>query len=192
MIFLFLKNLTYLLFRKLGKEGFEIYRKELFTRGRILHKNVQSYLETKDISKVMFVNKIQENMWKSIEMVLPRINKIYASEMPVYHPILKFRGILDSLAIYESVPAIIEWKTSEKIRPTLAHTYDNPLQAVAYYSCLQFSSSIEYQKEIKNVILIIAYEDGTKASVHLIEQFLQNTIWRKFLQRLEQFWHKNG
>lgn len=164
----------------------------MFTRGRILHNNVQLYLETRDSSKVKFVNKIQENMWKSIEMVLPKINKVYASEMPVYHPILKFRGILDSLAIYENVPTIIEWKTSEKIRPTLAHTYDNPLQAVAYYSCLQFSSSIDYQKEIKNIILIIAYEDGAQANVHLIESFLQNTIWRKFLRRLEQFWSMNG
>ncbi|OTF76695.1 hypothetical protein BLA29_001686 [Euroglyphus maynei] len=178
--------------KQFGMEGFERYRKELFLRGRWLHSNIRTYLETKDMSQLKILNKTQENMWKSIENVLPNINRLYASEMTVYHPILKFRGILDTLAEFHEIPALIEWKTSEKLRPTIAHTYDNPLQAIAYYSCLQFKNDLKHKNEnittAKEILLIIAYEDGTKANVHIIEPSLRSTIWRKFLQRLEQYW----
>ncbi|XP_075676462.1 mitochondrial genome maintenance exonuclease 1-like [Dermatophagoides pteronyssinus] len=186
--------------RQFGLEGFERYRKELFSRGRWLHNNIRTYLETKDSSRLKISTKTQENMWKSIEMILPNINRLYASEMIVYHPILKFRGILDTLAEFHEIPALIEWKTSEKLRPTIAHTYDNPLQAVAYYSCLQFNDNYQQQKLnldppsmlAKEILLIIAYEDGTKANIHIIEPSLSLTIWRKFLQRLERYWSVIG
>nr|XP_046911757.1 mitochondrial genome maintenance exonuclease 1-like [Dermatophagoides farinae] len=178
--------------KQFGMEGFERYRKELLLRGRWLHNNIRTYLETNDTSGLKISTKTQENMWKSIENVLPNINRLYASEMVVYHPILKFRGILDTIAEFHEIPAVIEWKTSEKLRPTIAHTYDNPLQVVAYYSCLQFNDDLKSKNQntkiAKEILLIIAYEDGSKANVHIIEPSLRMAIWRKFLQRLEQYW----
>ncbi|KAI7692869.1 Mitochondrial genome maintenance exonuclease 1 [Sarcoptes scabiei] len=179
--------------KQLGAEGFERYRKELFTRGKLLHNNIQTYLETKDTTKLKFNTKAQENMWRSIECVLKNINSLFATELPVYHPILRFRGILDNLAIYDDIPVLIEWKTSEKSRPTIAQTYDYPLQAVAYYSCLQFDQSgIKQSKSIKDILLIIAYEDGSEATIHNIEPNIRETIWRKFVRRLELYWKKTS
>lgn len=172
----------------MGIEGFNKYRKELFTRGKLLHSNIQKYLETKDESELKFTSKHQENMWKSIEHVLPKVSTIYASELPVHHSILKYRGILDCIATYENVPTILEWKTSEKIKPTVAHTYDNPLQAIAYFGCLQCDNLVQHIPDVKEVILVIAYEDGTKAHVHLLEHSFRVTLWKKFLKRLEQYW----
>ena len=183
----FLNN-CFVYFRQLGLDGFNKYRKELFSRGKLLHNNIQKYLETKDESQLKFESQHQENMWKSVEHVLTDISILHASEMPVYHPILKFRGILDSVATYQNKPTIVEWKTSEKIKPTIAHTYDNPLQAIAYYSCLHCDTVKFNVPDVEEVILVIAYEDGTKAHVHLLEHSFRLTIWKKFLERLEQYW----
>lgn len=153
-----------------------------------MHNNISNYLETRDTSKLNFTSNKQENIWKSIEHVLSDVGPLYASEFPVCHPFLKYRGILDCLASYHQVPAIFEWKTSEKLRPTIAHTYDNPLQTVAYYACLQYDQVGCTFPDIKEAILVIAYEDGSKANVHMLESSFRLAIWKKFLNRLEQFW----
>jgi len=172
----------------LGLDGFQAYRKELFSRGKILHNNIRAFLETKDTSNLELSSKSQENIWKSIEHVLPKIGAYYASELSIYHPILKYRGILDCVATYYEIPTIFEWKTSEKIRPTIAHTYDNPLQAVAYYSCLQYDQLGYPIPDVKEVILVVAYENGSKANVFIFEPSFRAEIWKKFLKRLEQYW----
>lgn len=176
-------------YRQLGFEGFLEYKKELFSRGKILHQNIQTYLETRDIKQLNFNSKSQENFWKSIEHVMPNIKELYGSELSIYHPYLKYRGILDCVATYNDIPAIFEWKTSEKLKPTIAHTYDNPLQTVAYYSCLQYDQPANLKiPNIKEAILVIAYEDGSKADVHILEPNYRITAWKQFLKRLEQYW----
>ncbi|XP_017483885.1 PREDICTED: mitochondrial genome maintenance exonuclease 1-like [Rhagoletis zephyria] len=178
--------------KQLGFDGFQKYRKELFSRGKILHTNIQTYLETKDTSKLQFASNTHEKMWQSVEHVLPKIGTLYASEVPVHHPFLRYRGILDSLATYHDIPTIFEWKTSEKLKPTVAHTYDNPLQAIAYFACLQFDQAGLVLPPVKEVILVIAYEDGSKANVHILESSFRAEIWKKFLKRLELFWSQQA
>lgn len=177
--------------RQLGLAGFYKYRNNLFSRGKRLHSNIENYLgNDRDLSHVEFSSKEQENLWKSIEHVLANVGQLHGSEMAVHHPLLKYRGIADTIATFEKVPTLIEWKTSEKIKPTIAHTYDNPLQLIAYYSCLQYG---DYNiPKIKEAALVIAYEDGTKADVFLIESAFGKTLWKKFLKRLELFWQNTA
>lgn len=153
-----------------------------------MHSNIQAFLETRDTSKLQFASKSQEKMWKSVEHVLPKISTLYASEFPVHHPFMKYRGILDCVADYRGIPTVFEWKTSEKQKPTVADTYDNPLQTVAYYSCLQYDQVGLALPDVKEVILVIAYEDGSKAHVHVLEPSLRAEVWKKFLQRLQLYW----
>ena len=181
-------------FRELGVEGFQKYRKEILTRGKTLHQNIEHYLKERDEKVLEFSNQTQENIWKSIEHVMPQINDLYGTEFHVHHPILKFQGIIDCAASYNNIPTLFEWKSSARSRPTIADTYDNPLQAVAYFSCLQFcnpSNTTTLPLElpnIKEVILVIGYENGSPADVHFLDHAHRDKYWQIFLTRLEKFW----
>lgn len=184
------QQLTFVFSRVMGLPKFQKYKNSLFTRGKLLHTNIQNYLETRDTSVLTFKNKQQENLWKSVEHVLPKISKVYKSEMDIFHPYLKYQGKIDCIASYHDIPTVIEWKTSEKLKPTLAHTYDNALQAVAYLACLQFFnfSKLSPIPEVDEVIVVVAYEDGTKANVHIVEPSYRLVIWKQFLHRLQLYW----
>ena len=41
-------------------------------------------------------------------------------------------GILDCVAEYNGELCLIDWKTSERVKPNLSSLYDNPLQVAAY------------------------------------------------------------
>lgn len=81
---------------------------------------------------------------------------------------------------------MIEWKKSDKPKPALSATYDNPVQLAAYFGAI--SHDLNYkQLNVKDALLVIAYTDGTPADIfHLnIEQMRQH--WAAWLTRLEKF-----
>ncbi len=69
---------------------------------------------------------------ESIQHVLADIGEIKALETPVAHLQLGYMGTFDCLAEYKGTLCLIDWKTSNKPKSSLADCYDYPLQAVAY------------------------------------------------------------
>ena len=69
---------------------------------------------------------------QSVEHILADIGEIKALETSVAHMQLGYMGTFDCLAEYKGTLCLIDWKTSNKPKPTLADCYDYPLQAVAY------------------------------------------------------------
>ena len=170
---------------ELGEKGFRDYQQNVFNRGKLLHQNVKLILEGSDPSKVVISENI-EKLCTSLQPVLPLFNNVKLCEAPICHPILCYKGIVDCVAFYQDKLVVIEWKTSERLKPTLRDVYDNPLQAVAYQGAINYSDKHSFQ--INEIVLVYSYENGSKAQVHYLDKSLCEEYWKKWLERLKEFW----
>lgn len=79
---------------------------------------------------------------RSIKPVLKDVGEVTALETSIAHLRLGYMGTFDCLAEYKGTLCLIDWKTSNKPKPTLADCYDYPLQAVAYAGAVNCDPTI--------------------------------------------------
>lgn len=88
--------------------------KESTTRGTNFHQICQDYLENKEIP---FIDPETELMFNSAKPYIDKINNIHAIEKSLYSDYLGIAGRVDCIAEYENELAVIDFKTSKKIKP---------------------------------------------------------------------------
>lgn len=179
-----LKRWKVKMINQLGEDGFQEYQRKVFRRGKNLHKNIQLHLMKKHDS-VVIDNEI-EPYWASLSPVLPRVTEPKLLEEMVSHPFLCYKGIVDCVARLDKKLCLIDWKTSSREKPTTDHLYDEPLQVAAYVGALNYDRQMHYQ--VKNVAIVIVYEDGRPADVHKLTGRDLQASWLKWLARLQEFW----
>ncbi|XP_031732581.1 mitochondrial genome maintenance exonuclease 1 [Anarrhichthys ocellatus] len=176
---------------ELGEEGFKEYSQKLFRQGRLFHSAVEDIL----VSGATWKNRnppesseyppeVQGYM-ESISHVLEDVGAVRATESTVHHDMLNYLGIVDCVARYRGVLCVIDWKTSEKPKPFLSNTYDNPVQVAAYAGALNNDGNYKYQ--VENGLIVVAYKDGSPAHVHRLSSELMLKYWTTWLIRLEEF-----
>ncbi|XP_046884924.1 mitochondrial genome maintenance exonuclease 1 [Hypomesus transpacificus] len=178
---------------ELGEEGFREYSQNLFRQGKLFHTVVENFLglvdetpgvdtEPKEMSECPPET---EGYMESIRHVLEDVSGVRAIESTVNHATLGYLGIVDCVANYRGVRCVIDWKTSEKPKPYLSNTYDNPLQVAAYIGALNNDDNYSYQ--VENGLIVVAYKDGTPAHPHPISSEQVLHYWEKWLVRLEEY-----
>lgn len=168
---------------ELGEVGFVEYQRGLFRRGSILHQRIMLQLTG---SGQIVVPKEIENYWKSLSHVFPDVKDVELTEKRVYHPFLCYKGVFDCLAKFKGELVVIDWKTSSKPKPTLAHLYDEPLQCAAYAGAVNYDPSLTYN--LDKFAVVIAYESGEPATVHAFSSKVCQEYWTYFLKRLNTYW----
>ena len=126
--------------------------KESTTRGTSFHKSAQDYLENKP---VVHDNEEIEFMFDAVKPYLDKINNIHAIEKCLYSDVLGIAGRVDCIAEYEGELAIIDFKTSKKIKPE-AWIQQYFVQEVAY-ACMYYEMT---QSIVKKLITIMVTPDG--------------------------------
>lgn len=82
---------------------------------------------------------------QSVEHVLKDIGRVITMEAAVAHFELGYMGTFDCLAEYQGQLCLIDWKTSSRLKPSLADCYDYPLQAVAYAGAINQDPNIDFK-----------------------------------------------
>jgi len=155
-------------------------------RGTGTHKQIQRYLEGKDLA----ISETVLPYWQSIEPVLQDIQDVQLIEGSVFHYELGYAGKVDCVASFQEVPCLCEWKTADKPKGSIDRLYDYPLQLVAYCGAVNQHYQ-EYGVKLEHALLVVAIP-GMPAEVLWFEPEVIKTYWQAWEQRLATFWRRQG
>ncbi|XP_007238574.3 mitochondrial genome maintenance exonuclease 1 [Astyanax mexicanus] len=174
---------------ELGEEGFREYSQNLFRQGKLFHAAIESFLTQKSSPKEEVETPDEVSGYlESIGHVLEDVTGVRAIESAVEHHTLRYLGIVDCVAMYKGSLCVIDWKTSERPKPSLHNTYDNPLQVAAYIGALNSDDNYNYQ--VENGLIVVAYKDGSPAHSHYMSEKQVLQYWEKWQFRLEEYMEK--
>lgn len=174
---------------ELGEEGFKEYSLNIFRQGKLFHAAIENTFTQETVSKEDTECPAEVSGYmESVSHVLTDISGVRAIESAVHHSALQYLGIVDCVAQYRGSLCVIDWKTSEKPKPLLHNTYDNPLQVAAYTGALNSDNNYSYQ--VDNGLIVVAYKDGSPAHAHFLNSKQIKQFWEKWLLRLEEFAEK--
>lgn len=172
---------------ELGEDGFAEYTSNLFLQGKQFHEALESILAPQGNLKEGDEN-LESGYIESIQHILKDISGVQALESAVQHETLKYVGLLDCVAEYRGNLCVIDWKTSEKPKPLIRNTFDNPLQVVAYMGAINHDANYNFQ--VQCGLIVVAYKDGSPAHPHFMDTELCSQYWAKWLLRLEEYTKK--
>ena len=102
--------------KRVGLEEANRITKKATARGTDFHQVCQDYLENKDLVWDDY-QLLTKHMFHHAKPYLDKINNIHAIERTLYSEYLGLAGRVDCIAEYEGELAVIDFKTSEKIKP---------------------------------------------------------------------------
>jgi len=102
--------------KRVGIEEANRITKKATTRGTDFHEVCQDYLENKEVNWNNY-QPLTKFMFYHAKNELDKINNIHAIERTLYSEYFGLAGRVDCIAEYEGELAVIDFKTSEKIKP---------------------------------------------------------------------------
>uniref|UniRef100_A0A8B9R6S4 Mitochondrial genome maintenance exonuclease 1 n=1 Tax=Anas platyrhynchos TaxID=8839 RepID=A0A8B9R6S4_ANAPL len=175
---------------ELGKDGFAEYTKNLFLQGELFHAALESmFLPEESTAKEQGEDAAISGYLSSVQHVLKDISEVRVLESAVQHGTLQYLGLVDCVAKYRGQLCVIDWKTSEKLKPSLKNTFDNPLQVAAYVGAINHDANYDFQ--VSCGLIVVAYKNGCPAHPHFMGPDLCSQYWNKWLLRLEEYMDRN-
>ena len=102
--------------KKVGIEEANRVTKRATSRGTDFHEAVEVYMKNDEIDWSKF-KPLTKFMFAHARPYLDKINNIHAIERTLYSEYLGLAGRVDCIAEYEGELAVIDFKTSDKIKP---------------------------------------------------------------------------
>nr|CUU99110.1 hypothetical transcript [Hymenolepis microstoma] len=131
---------------------------------------------------------------RSLGTILPHVTATHLVEKDCFHPLLKYRGRLDSInsfnvpSVGDSGYVLTEWKTvHESKRVTnLEKAYDAPMQVAAYAGAYNFTRSPD-MPEVRQGLIAYAYADGYPADVLILDEVILEHYFQTWVSRVEAY-----
>ena len=102
--------------RRVGAEEANKISHRASTRGTAVHAIIEKYLNNDEDYREGYLPNIIDNFLTVKEVLDSRIGKIYAQEVPLYSDYLGVAGRVDCGAEFDGKPAIIDFKTSKRLK----------------------------------------------------------------------------
>ena len=167
---------------RVGLEEANRITKRATARGTDFHQVCQDYLENKELvwNDYQPMTKI---MYHHAKPYLDKINNIHAIERTLYSEYLGLAGRVDCIAEYEGELAVIDFKTSDKIKPEKwieNYFVQEMFYAAAYYELTEIP--------IKKLITLMVTPGG---EVKVFEKRNKDDYIKLLVRYIKEFVHHN-
>lgn len=168
--------------KTIGEKESNRVLKKAGARGTRVHNLCEQYIKNEIIDIKSMMPDIKE-MFNDLRSTLDRIDNIRLIEAPLYSEKLKLAGRTDIIGDFDSVPSIIDFKTSLREKPE-DYVIDYFLQGTAY--TLMYNKM--FNEDIKQIVIIILCDDRHDPQVFIkdIEEYKD-----KLYLRIIDYWKHN-
>jgi genome maintenance exonuclease 1 len=140
---------------KVGEEEAARISKEATNRGTAVHEYLEKYWNGEDILGDLAREPANVRLPAKalINGTSRNVTEVWAQEIPVWSPTLKFAGRVDMIGLWNSIPSIIDFKTSKKVKKG-KDIKDYFLQASGY----AHAHNELFGTNIQKIVIIVAVD----------------------------------
>ena len=169
---------------RVGAEEADKISKQASTRGTKIHTLTETYLKNEDLKEAYTstnASLLDLEMFKKFLPILDSISNIHCQELALYSDHLRMAGRVDCIAEYNGQRAVIDFKTSGKLKKK-EHISSYFMQTAAYAIMYEERTGIP----VPNLVILIAVEDEEP------QVFIEKrNNWTKELLRTRDY-YENG
>ena len=180
----FYNRQTFINWRKrVGEEEANKITKVATGRGTRFHDLVEKYLSNEDVSSLKGVLPSTKARWIAARESLNKIDNIHALEKPLYSEYFGIAGRVDCIAEYEGELAVIDFKTSKKIKPE--KWLQNYFVQETAYACMYYEMTGISVKKIVTLMVadngdVKVYEKTNKSDyIKLLTKYIKEFVTQK-------------
>ena len=169
--------------KKVGEEEANKITKVATDRGTKFHDLVEKYLLNEDINSMKDILPSTKSRWIAARDALNKIDNIHALEKPLYSEYFGIAGRVDCIAEYNGELAVIDFKTSKKIKPE--KWLENYFVQETAYACMYFEmTGIAVEKIVTLMVAdngdVKVYEKTNKRDyIKLLTKYIKEFVTHK-------------
>ena len=167
---------------RVGIEEANRITKRATTRGTDFHQVCQDYMENKELNWDDY-QPMTKFMFYHLKPELDKINNIHAIERTLYSQYLGLAGRVDCIAEYEGELAVIDFKTSEKIKPE--EWIENYFVQEMFYAAAYYEMT---GKVVKKLITLMVTPGG---EVKVFDKRNKDDYIKLLVRYIKEFVHHN-
>lgn len=168
--------------KRVGLEEANRITKKATARGTDFHQVCQDYLENKELNWNDY-QPLTKIMFSYARPYLDKINNIHAIERTLYSEYLGLAGRVDAIAEYDGELAVIDFKTSEKIKPE--EWIENYFVQETFYAAAYYELT---GKVVKKLITIMVTPTG---EVKIFDKRNKGDYIKLLVRYIKEFVHHN-
>ncbi len=142
---------------RVGEEEADRISKEATDRGTLVHEYAEKYFNGEDIKPDLLKEKsdVREMTYNLIKAGERGIDEVWAQEIALWSPSLKYAGRVDLVGVWKGIPTIVDFKTSKK-KKNVKQIKDYYVQCCGY----AYAHNELFGTDIKQIVILITVAAG--------------------------------